>query len=88
MSRCSPTGREIVSIHISAGISGTYDSALQARQALIDSGAGGERIHVFDSRTGCGGQGMMALVAASAAAAGASGSRGAGAAVEERAARR
>jgi DegV family protein with EDD domain len=35
-------GREIVSIHISAGISGTYDSALQARRTLIDSGAGGE----------------------------------------------
>ena len=66
-------GREIVSIHISAGISGTYDSALQARQALIDSGAGGERIQVWDSRTGCGGQGMMALVAARASAAGASG---------------
>jgi len=66
-------GREIVSIHISAGISGTYDSALQARQALIDSGAGGERIQVWDSRTGCGGQGMMVLVAARAAASGASG---------------
>jgi DegV family protein with EDD domain len=65
-------GRGIVSIHISAGISGTYDSALQARQALIDAGKGGERIHVLDSRTGCGGQGMMALVAARAAASGAS----------------
>lgn len=65
--------REIVSIHISAGISGTYDSALQARQSLIDSGAGGERIWVFDSRTGAGGQGMMALIAARAAKAGASG---------------
>ncbi len=67
-------GREIVSVHISAGISGTYESALQARQALIDSGAGGERIHVLDTRTGCGGQGMMALVAARVAAEGASGS--------------
>ena len=66
-------GRDIVSIHISAGISGTYDSALQARQALIDSGAGGDRIQVWDSRTGCGGQGMMVLVAARASAAGASG---------------
>ena len=63
-------GRDIVSIHISAGISGTYESALQAREQLIESGAGGERIHVWDSRTGCGGQGMMALVAARAAAAG------------------
>ncbi len=66
-------GREIVSIHISAGISGTYDSALQARQTLIDAGKGGERIHVWDSRTGCGGQGMMALIAARAASAGAGG---------------
>jgi DegV family protein with EDD domain len=65
-------GGEIVSIHISAGISGTYGSALQARQALIDSGAGGERIHVLDSRSGCGGQGMMALIAAKATADGAS----------------
>ena len=76
-SRCSPTGREIVSIHISAGISGTYDSAQPGAPALIDEGAGGERIHVCDSRTGCGGQGMMALVAARAAAAGASRRRGA-----------
>jgi DegV family protein with EDD domain len=65
-------GGEIVSIHISAGISGTYGSALQARQQLTDSGAGGERIHVWDSRSGCGGQGLMALIAAKAAAGGAS----------------
>jgi DegV family protein with EDD domain len=66
-------GRDIVSIHISAGISGTYQSALQAREQLTESGRGGERIEVWDSRTGCGGQGMMALVAARAAAGGASG---------------
>jgi DegV family protein with EDD domain len=67
------SGGDIVSIHISAGISGTYGSALQAKQALTDSGAGGERIHVLDSRTGCGGQGLMALAAAQAARRGASG---------------
>ncbi len=71
-------GREIVSIHISAGISGTYDSALQARQALIDKEAGGERIHVLDSRSGCGGQGLMALIAAAGGGAGRLGRRGAG----------
>jgi fatty acid kinase fatty acid binding subunit len=65
-------GREIISIHISAGISGTYDSALQARQQLIDSGAGGERIEVWDSRTGCGAQGIMVLIAARVAADGGS----------------
>lgn len=66
-------GRDIVSVHISAGISGTYQSALQARDQLVESGAGGERIQVLDSRSGCGGQGMMALVAARSAASGATG---------------
>jgi DegV family protein with EDD domain len=64
-------GRSIVSIHLAAGISGTYESALQARQRLIDEGRGGERIHVIDSRTGCGGMGMLVLAASAAAAAGA-----------------
>ena len=64
-------GREVVSVHISAGISGTVESARQARQQLIDSGQGGERITVWDSRSGCGGQGLMVLAAARAAAAGA-----------------
>jgi DegV family protein with EDD domain len=66
-------GRDIVSIHISSGISGTYQAALQARQALIDSDRGGERIQVWDSRSACGGQGLMVLAAANAAARGASG---------------
>jgi DegV family protein with EDD domain len=65
-------GGEVVSLHISSGISGTYGSALQARQQLVDSGGGGERIRVWDSRSGCGGQGMMALLAAKTAAGGAS----------------
>lgn len=60
-------GREIVSIHLSAGISGTYESALAARQQLVDDGRGGERIHVVDSRTGCGGMGILTLAAAAAA---------------------
>jgi DegV family protein with EDD domain len=64
-------GGEIVSIHISAGISGTCEAARQARQRLADEGRGGERIEVMDSRSGCGGQGLVALAAARAAAAGA-----------------
>ncbi|MBA2524081.1 MAG: DegV family protein [Solirubrobacterales bacterium] len=63
-------GRDVVSIHISSTISGTYESALQARQSLIDDGRGGERIHVVDSRTGGGGMAMVVLAAAAAAAAG------------------
>ena len=63
-------GRTIVSIHLASGISGTYESASQSRQRLIDEGRGGERIHVIDSRTGCGGMGMLVLAAVAAADAG------------------
>jgi DegV family protein with EDD domain len=64
-------GREVISIHISSGISGTVESARQARQQLVDSGQGGERITVYDSQSGCGGQALLALVAARSARAGA-----------------
>ncbi len=64
-------GLEIVSIHISAGISGTYDSALAARERLIAERRGGERVHVCDSRSACGGQGFLVVAAARAAARGA-----------------
>jgi DegV family protein with EDD domain len=64
-------GNDIVSIHLSAGISGTYDSALQARAELVENGYEG-RIEVLDSRTVCGGLGLMLLAAASRAGAGAS----------------
>jgi DegV family protein with EDD domain len=64
-------GREVVSIHISAGISGTFEAAGQARERLIEEGRGGERLHLMDSRSAAGGMGLCALGAASAAAAGA-----------------
>jgi DegV family protein with EDD domain len=60
-------GREVVSIHLSSGISGTCDSARQARQQLIDEGRGGERVMVYDSRSACGGAGLLALTATRAA---------------------
>ena len=60
-------GGEIVSIHISAGLSGTADSARQAAESLD----GGERIKVVDSTTAAGGLGILALVAAHAARRGA-----------------
>lgn len=41
-------GREIVSVHISAGISGTVEAAGQARERLSEEGRGGERIRLFD----------------------------------------
>jgi DegV family protein with EDD domain len=60
-------GKEIVSIHISSGISGTYESAMQARERLTAEGKDGERIAICDSRTGAGGMGLMILAAANAA---------------------
>src|SRR4051812_12308554 len=66
-------GKDIVSIHLSAGISGTCESALQAKERLTTEGKGGERIRVYDSRTGCGGQSLVVLAAAAAAEAGADG---------------
>jgi len=64
-------GREVVSVHISAGISGTFEAAGQARERLIEEDKGGERLHVMDSRSGAGGMGLCALGASSAARAGA-----------------
>ncbi len=60
-------GRDVVSIHISAGISGTFEAAGQARQRLIDEGKGGERVHVMDSRSAAGGMGLAVLGATAAA---------------------
>jgi DegV family protein with EDD domain len=65
-------GHDIVSIHLSGGISGTVGAAEQARQALVEQGIGSERIAVIDSLTGCAGHGFMAVAAANAASGGAS----------------
>jgi len=64
-------GRDVVSIHISAGISGTFEAAGQARERLIEEDKGGERLHLLDSRSAAGGMGLCALGASSAARAGA-----------------
>jgi DegV family protein with EDD domain len=63
-------GRDVVSIHISAGISGTFEAANQARARLIEEGRGGERIHVLDSRSAAGGMGLVVLGASAEAARG------------------
>jgi DegV family protein with EDD domain len=63
-------GREVVSIHISAGISGTFEAAGQARGQLTQEGKGGERIRLFDSRSAAGGMGLCVLAASAAAASG------------------
>ncbi len=63
-------GRDVVSIHLAGGMSGTVSAAAQAREQL---GARAARVHVFDSRTACGGQGLVVLAAAAAARDGADG---------------
>jgi len=65
-------GGEIVSVHLSAGISGTYESATAAREQLSSEGKGGERIRVVDSKTAAAGMGLVLLAAANAATGGAS----------------
>jgi DegV family protein with EDD domain len=74
-------GNEIVSIHLSGGISGTYRSALQAREQLGDDAS---KVFVLDSATACGGEGLMLLAAGAAARAGLD---GAGAAAQAQKAR-
>jgi len=64
-------GRDIVSIHISAGISGTVEAARQATERLGEQGTR-DRVTVVDSATTAGGLGFPAMAAARAAAAGAS----------------
>jgi DegV family protein with EDD domain len=60
-------GADVLSIHLSAGISGTCGSAEQARAQLVERGVDGERIVVLDSATACAGHGLMAVAAANAA---------------------
>jgi DegV family protein with EDD domain len=59
-------GDDVLSIHLSGGISGTVGAAEQARDALIEDGVAPERIVVLDSETGCAGHGLMAIAAANA----------------------
>ncbi len=57
-------GNDIVSIHLAGGMSGTVRSAEQAREQLGDAA---DRVHVVDSATACGGEGLVVLAAAAAA---------------------
>ena len=63
-------GREIVSVHLSGGISGTFEAARQARGLLAERGIG-DRVEVIDGETACGGLGLLTLAGAAAARAGA-----------------
>jgi fatty acid kinase fatty acid binding subunit len=59
-------GHDVLSVHISAGLSGTCDAARQAVETLERGGRDG-RVRVFDSATGAGGIALVALAAAKAA---------------------
>jgi DegV family protein with EDD domain len=74
-------GDDIVSIHLSSGLSGTVGAAEQARAALIEEGVDAARIAVIDSATTCGGTGLMLIAAGNAAQAGGDASRVASAAL-------
>lgn len=62
--------KEIVSLHISSGISGTVEAARQAADHLKSEGKGGEHVTVVDSRTTAGGLALTLLAAANAINAG------------------
>jgi DegV family protein with EDD domain len=59
-------GRDVVSIHIASGLSGTCESALEAARVVADKGLPG-RVDVVDGQTGAGGLGCLVLGAARAA---------------------
>jgi DegV family protein with EDD domain len=63
-------GDEIVSVHLAGGMSGTVRAAEQARDQLGDRAG---RVHVVDSATACGGEGLVVLAAVAAAQGGADG---------------
>jgi DegV family protein with EDD domain len=63
-------GRDVLSIHLAGGLSGTCESAREAARIVAEAGHPG-RVEVLDSRTGAGGLGCLVLVAAGVAAAGA-----------------
>ena len=65
-------GDDILSIHLSGGISGTVRSAEQARDRLLEQGVAPERVIVLDSSTACAGYGLMAIAADNVAKEGAS----------------
>ena len=63
-------GRDVVSVHLAGGISGTCQSARQAHALLGERGLG-DRVEVIDGETACGGLGLLLLAGAAAARAGA-----------------
>jgi DegV family protein with EDD domain len=63
-------GRDILSVHIASGLSGTCESAREAARIASGEGHSG-RVEILDAQTGAGGLGCMVLVAAELAERGA-----------------
>ena len=59
-------GKEVVSVHISAAISGTLETARQAAEQLEAEGKGGERIHTVDPGATAGALAFAVLAASNA----------------------
>jgi DegV family protein with EDD domain len=64
------TGRDVVSVHLASGLSGTFSSASEAARIMADDGYPG-RVEVVDGQTGAGGLGCLVVAAARAAEQGA-----------------
>ncbi len=62
-------GRDVLSVHIAGGLSGTCESAREAARIVAEEQQPG-RVEVLDSQTGAGGLGCLVLVAAGVAEAG------------------
>jgi DegV family protein with EDD domain len=59
-------GRDIVSVHIAGGLSGTCESAREAARVIAERGHPGS-VHVVDGQTGAGGLGCLVISAGRAA---------------------
>jgi len=59
-------GRNVASVHIAGGLSGTCESAREAARILADDEHPG-KVEVLDSQTGAGGLGCLVIVAATVA---------------------
>jgi DegV family protein with EDD domain len=57
------SGRDVISIHLAGGLSGTCESAREAARIAAEEGHRGQ-VEVLDGQTGAGGLGCLVLVAA------------------------
>ena len=64
-------GRDVVSVHIASGISGTCEAAREAARSLAGADGFPGRVEVIDGATGAGGLGCLVVAAATAARSGA-----------------